>query len=278
MVDERMPEAMISWMNDRAWGEHHDQWHFERRWDYWHAIAADPQHPAWVDDLITEATEKGWTCSLIQEGEVGNGEAFLFMHRAMLQLLVDNFPQHLHFLRGWPAPPQDPDDPEDPVPTDPPGQPPNPFKGVFNLNMAASIIKIGARVPIFPTDDGFGLFLETNLRPIPGNALARSADPETGLHNYLHDRWSDNRSPINLGDPTVNIFSQRFWKLHGWIDYQWWRFRRSRGFNDSEASYRAKLTFYVDMMNQATHPHYFADVFRATVPRKTRNVFELDVP
>jgi hypothetical protein len=274
VADERMPEVMISWMNNKAWGEHHEQWHFERRWDFWHAIAANPQHPPWVDDLIAEAKAKGWTRSLIQEGTVDSGEDFLFMHRAMLQLLVDNFPQHLHFIRGWSSPPQDPDDPEDPVPADPS----NPSKGVFDPNKAAAITKIEARVPIFPTDDEFGLFLETNLRPVPDNPLARSPDLETGLHNYMHNRWSDNLSPINLGDPSVNIFNQRFWKLHGWIDHQWWRFRRARGFDDREASYRTKLTFYIDMMNQTTHPHHFADVVRAVAPRKTRNVFELDEP
>lgn len=278
MADERMPEVMISWMSQKGWGEHHDQWHFERRWDFWHAIAASPQAPPWVSQMIAEAVAKGWARSPIQEGEVGNGEDFLFMHRAMFQLLVDNFPQHLHFLRGWHSPPQAVSDPEDPVPADPPGSAQNPSKGAFNSNMAVAIAKIESRVPSFSTDDGFGLFLETTMRPIPGDPLARSADPETGLHNYLHNRFSDSQSPINLGDPTVNIFNQRFWKLHGWIDHYWWRFRRAHGLDDGDSVYQAKLTFYLEMMNRGVHHLHFAQVAESTSPKATRNVFMFDVP
>lgn len=278
MADERIPEEIVAWMNSKGWGPHHDQWHFERRWDFWHAIASQLGHPVWVDDLLSEAKSKGWKRSPIQEGEMGNGEDFLFMHRAMFQLLVDNFPQHLHFVRGWQSPPSDPIDLDDPVPPDEVGSPPNPAKGAMNANMASAITKMEARQSPFQSDDEFGLFLETNLRPVPGNPLARSSDPETGLHNYLHNRWSDSTSPINLGDPTVNIFNHRFWKLHGWIDHQWWRFRRAKGLSDSDATYTTKLAFYVQMMNQDAHHHHFAHVLGETTARRsTRNVFALDI-
>lgn len=274
MTDERMPEEMISWMNQKGWGQHHDQWHFERRWDFWHAIASQPGHPSWVDDLISDALEKGWKRSPIQEGEAGNGEDFLFMHRAMFQLLADNFPQHLHFLRGWNSPPQDLNDPDDGLPPPQPGQPDN----TFSPNMASAITKVEARSSIFSTDDEFGLFLETNLRPVPGNPLARSPDPETGLHNYSHNRWSDDQSPINLGDPKVNTFNQRFWKLHGWIDHFWWRFRKNKGFDDNSSAYLTKKAFYIEMMNRDVHHHDFAHVMRTTDVRVTRNIFSLDFP
>jgi hypothetical protein len=278
MTDERIPEEIVAWMTHHGWGEHHDQWHFERRWDFWHAIAALPQRPAWVDELIREAQEKGWTRSPIQEGEPGNGEDFLFMHRAMIQVLLDNFPQHVHFFRGWNSPPQDASSIEDPVPQDPPGAPPNPSKGAFDPNMAAAITKIEARTPPFATDDEFGLFVETRSRPVPGNPRATSPDAETGIHNYLHNRWSDDDSPINLGDPTVNIFNMRFWKLHGWIDHFWWRFRRAMEFDDTQAGYQEKLAFYVGMMSHEVHHPHFETVMRATAPRRTRNVFIFDAP
>ncbi|UJP06135.1 MAG: hypothetical protein LZF61_03930 [Nitrosomonas sp.] len=273
MTDERMPEEMIFWMNQKGWGSHHEQWHFERRWDFWHAIASQPQHPSWVDDLIDDARAKGWSRASTQEGAAGNGEDFLFMHRAMFQLLADNFPQHLHFLRGWNTPPQDPNDPDDSLPSSQSGVPGN----TFDINMASAITKIEARNPSFSTDDEFGLFLETNLRPAPEDPLARSPDPGAGLHNYLHNRWSDDQSPINLGDPTVNIFNQRFWKLHGWIDYFWWRFRKHKGLDNSSA-YQTKITFYMNMMNQDVHHHDFAHVMRVTGIKSTHNIFAFDFP
>ncbi|MBM3563256.1 MAG: hypothetical protein FJX48_08920 [Alphaproteobacteria bacterium] len=265
MADEKMPSAMIAWMSGKGWGAHHDQWHFERRWDFWHALAAQPGHDPDIDHIIADAVSKGWTRSSLQEGSPGNGEDFLFMHRAMFQLLNDNFPQHMHFLRGWHSPPQDPSDPEDPAPD------------AFNSNMKNAIKKIEANAPTLADDNAYGLFIETNWKPTPNDPLARNPDPETGIHNYAHNRWSDQDSPVNLGDPRVNIFNARFWKLHGWIDYQWWRFRRAKGFDDSAANYQSKLRFYVQMMNQDAHHEHFAEVIMELAPQKTRNVFAFDV-
>lgn len=172
MADESIPSEIVSWMNQEGWGAHHDQWHFERRWDLYHAIAAKPGHPPEIDEMIADPLANSWTRSAIQEGEVGNGEDFLFMHRGMIQLLADNFPDHFHYFRGWATPPQDPADVEDPVPPVPPGEGPNPAKGAMNPNIRA-IEKIEAAAPALATDDQFGLFLETAMRPLPGNPGVR---------------------------------------------------------------------------------------------------------
>lgn len=270
MADERMPDDLIAWMNQKGWGEHHDQWHFERRWDFWHARAALPGHPEWIDELLQEARAKGWQRSAIQEGEAGNGEDFLFMHRAMIHLLLERFPQYLHLLRGWNTIPVDPADAEDPVPGTAPA--------AFDPGMAAAVARI-ERIPgEFAADDEFGLFLQTRMRPVPGDPLAQSADPHAGIHNYLHNRWSDDGSDVNLGDPLVNLMNARFWKLHGWIDHRWWRFRRARHLDDGAAAYVNKLAFYRNMMGQDHHHHHFAGVMAATRPRRTRNLFVFDGP
>lgn len=283
MADVPMPAEMIAWMQARNWGDHHDQWHFERRWDFWRAILAMPDLPPedrqQVQSMVDDAIDRGWTRAPVQEGQAGNGEEFLFMHRAMFQLLVAEFPQHLHFLRGWHTPPLDPADAEDAVPPDPPGGPANSAKGPFSANMASAIPRIEAAIPGWATDDEFGLFLETNFRPTPSNALARSQDPQTGLHNYLHNRWSDESSPINIGSPRVNTFNWRFWKLHGWIDHQWWRFRRARGANDADPAYRSKLDAHIAMMNMVGHGgHTGVHPQAATRKAKPRtwNVFRFD--
>ncbi|MGD9657742.1 MAG: hypothetical protein AB7U61_08905 [Methylocystis sp.] len=273
MTDEALPNSIVTWITGKGWSSHHDQWHFERRWDYWHALATQPEHPPWIDQMIADANAKGWTRASVQEGSPGNGEDFLFMHRAMFQLLNDNFPQHAHFFRGWHSPPQEQEDPEDPVSEDPN----NPATGAFNDHLKNAIRKIEARTPVLGDDDAFGLFTETNLKPTPGDPLARNPDLETGIHNYLHNRWIDPNSPVNLGDPRVNHLNTRFWKLHGWIDHQWWRFRRSKGFDDGSTDYQAKLRFYLEMMNRDAHLEHFAEVARNIGPIATRNVFAFDV-
>jgi hypothetical protein len=242
MADLPLPQEMIDWMTARNWGQHHVEWHFVRRWDYWHAFA--PSNPS-IQAMVDAAVAAGWTRASLQEGELGSGVDFLSMHRAMFHILLKEFPQHSHYLRGWSSPPTDPADPEDPVSSG----------ATFQAEKVSAIAELESpSTSLFPDEDGWGLFLETSIRPVPGNPTNLSTDLRTGIHNYMHNRWSDNSSPINLGDPSVNIFNQRFWKLHGWIDYQWWRFRAARGLSDEAPAYQAALQSYVTMMDM-THPH-----------------------
>lgn len=242
MTDLSMPQEMIDWMNSRNWGDHHVEWHFVRRWDFWHALA--PSNPA-IQAMVDEAHARGWTRAALQEGEGGSGNDFLHMHRAMLVLLHREFPHHSHYLRGWATPPTNPSDSSDPVSSG----------AAFDSDMALAIVEIESpSLSTFADEDAWALFLETNIRPLPGNPTNRSSDGRTGIHNYMHNRWSNNQSPVNLGDPQVNIFNQRFWRLHGWIDLQWWRLRLMRGLSDSDPMYQSALQFYIQMMD-AIHPH-----------------------
>ncbi|MFD0894777.1 hypothetical protein KBB96_04835 [Luteolibacter ambystomatis] len=243
MADEAIPMEIVEWMRAREWGAHHDEWHFVRRWDFWRVLAAQGNTAA--AEMVEYAEQQGWQRAEIQEGEAGNGLEFLSMHRAMLILLLRNFPQHMHFFRGWARPPLDPRDVEDPV-TD---------GSEFDSNRAAALLRIEAPGEPFASEDDFGMFVETNLDPVADDPLHRHEDPRRGIHNYLHNRWTDENSPINLGDPKVNLENARFWKLHGWIDHMWWRFRRANGLSDTDATYKAMIDHYVAMMNEPGHHH-----------------------
>jgi hypothetical protein len=243
MPDVRIPEEIISWMRMAEWGAHHIQWHFERQWDYWHFRAQSGE--ATAQEVVAYAEAMGWGRASIQEGEAGNGVEFLAMHRAMTILLLQHFPRHLHVFRGWHSVPTDPADADDPVPSG----------TSFDGDRAFGAKRIELEPMSFGGDDDFGLFIETNLRPLPGNPLNRSPDKQTGIHNYLHGRWTDSSSDINLGDPSVNIFNYRFWKLHGWIDHQWWRFRRVSGASDADPAYGKLIETYLKMMSGAG-PHH----------------------
>jgi hypothetical protein len=185
MPDVPLPFAIIQWMRDRQWGDHHLEWHTTRQWD-----RLSPAEQA-------EAASLGWQRASHQEGEATNGFEFLMMHRAMLQLLREEFPMQTALFDGWRAPPTDPVDPNDPVPAGNP-QP-------FRPEMAAAIARLSSDLPSFADDDALGLYIETRMRPVPGNPFATSSDSSTGIHNYLHNRFSDSTSPINMGDPSVNI-------------------------------------------------------------------------
>ncbi|MCA1568140.1 MAG: hypothetical protein LC803_21345 [Acidobacteria bacterium] len=259
MSDVQMPEEIISWMESLMWGPHHDQWHFERRWDFWHFIAlhGTPSQQEMVKKMIAYAQSQHWKRSEIQEGQAGNGLDFLMMHRAMMHLIVEKFPEHKGLLEGWQSPPTDPQDPDDPVPN----------AVAFDQLKAAGVKAIENDFASFAGDDGYGLFIETDIRPLPDDPTHRDPDKRLGVHNYLHNRWTDDKSPINLGDPKVNIFNRRFWKLHGWIDTQWTRFRQAKGLSDDDPQYKAALTQYKHMMGEHMHPMFAASEKEAAIER-----------
>ena len=246
MSDPRMPKEMIDWMDARGWGEHHEQWHLERQWDLWTDRAA--KGDAGATQVVAYMRQKGMTRAPVQEGQPGNGMEFLAMHRAMILLLTEAFPQHAAYLAGWGTPPQDPQDPNDPVPDQAP----------FAADMAAAVEAIEGRPEMFETDDAFGLFVETRARPTAADPRARSADPRAGIHNWLHNRWTDTESDVNLGDPLVNLGNARFWRLHGWIDAQWSRFRAAKGLSDTAPDYQRAIALHRTMMSHPGHVHVMA--------------------
>ena len=193
--------------------------------------------------MVQYANAQRWQRAALQEGEPGSGFEFLIMHRAMFHLLLQHFPDAQHLLRGWHTPPQDPSDADDPVNN----------RATFDAGKAGGIAVIEAAAAHFQGEDEFGLFLETNIRPTPADPTHRDPDARLGVHNYLHNRWTDTTSDVNLGDPKVNIFNRRFWKLHGWIDHQWWRFRAAKGLADDDATYLAELEHYRHMMSGHMH-------------------------
>lgn len=222
MAEPQMPDEAIQWMQQLDWGMHHVYWHATRQWDL-----LDPKERA-------QLKAAGQTRANHQEGEAGNGWEFLVMHRAMIRLLVGQFPQHSALFDGWPKPPTNANSTSDPMPNN--GQPKS-----FDRDKTKAIDLLQTNIGSFPDDDGCGLFIESSLRPTPADPANRSPDRHTGIHNYLHNRFSDSKSPIDMGNPQVNLENQRFWRLHGWIDKRWAAFRASKSLQEDEPTYASAL-------------------------------------
>lgn len=223
MADIPMPQEIIDWMRARDWGQHHLRWHVERIWG-----RLPPASRAFF-------AQRGWSAYPVQEGEESNGLEFLAMHRVMLRQIHASFPQHAALLAGWTQVPTDPDDANDPVP-------PSTEEREFRATMRTALERlVGAGNPEFDGEDALGLYIQTEARPFPAQPRRRSADTATGLHNYLHGRWQDDDSAINLGDPEVNLENQRFWSLHGWIDGRWTAYREATGRSEGDPRYVAAL-------------------------------------
>lgn len=245
MADVRVPDEIVVWMQERDWGNHHDMWHIVRRWDIYHA-RAEQGHPGSIQ-IVNYINANGWTRAPLQEGAAGNGLEFFAMHRAMLQLILEEFPQHAEYFQGWSTPPQDPEDPADPVPDG----------TTFDTSMAAGIRRIEEDPGSFPSEDELGRYIETAFRPTPQDPFASTQEAGAGVHNYMHRRWMDEFSDINIGDPRVNLFNARFWSLHGWIDRMWGRYREHQGLSDSDPEYRSLLQHHREHMGAVPH-HPFA--------------------
>jgi hypothetical protein len=215
-----LPADVIAWQDARGWREHHARWHAQRRWALLHAPARD-----W-------AAKRGWREDPRPEGSAGSGKEFLLMHRAMLQLLRENFPEHGALFAGWTSPPPQ----------------------LLDKRMAAAVRRLTERLDSFPSEDAFGRYLETDLRPRAGAPGALSADATAGVHARLHEALADPASPVDAGDPTVNFRNAAFWALHGWIDARWEAYRRLRGLDDGAESYRADLAAARAHMNHEGAP------------------------
>jgi hypothetical protein len=216
-----MPRSIVDYLGKHKWGMMHLQWHTARRWDLMPASS------------LEYAKKHGWTRAPLQEGVAGNGIEFLAMHRMMKQHLTDLYPTTKKYFVGWTTPPTDPADRRDPLPDG--------MMVEFDANMVAAIDRLENHLDTFKSDDELGRFIETSLRPTAYAPDHRTTDKSAGLHNYIHNRFADPSSKIDVGDPTVNLQNKRFWRLLGWIDTVWTNYRALKGLTDDDPVYDAAM-------------------------------------
>lgn len=216
-----MPKATVDYLKQHKWGMMHLKWHTERRWDLMPASTLD------------YAKKQGWTRCSVQEGAVGNGIEFLAMHRMMMQMLIEEAPTTKKYFVGWTTPPTDPRDAHDPLPGG--------ATTAFDDTMLATIDRLENHLDTFKSDDELGRYIETSLRPTSLQPSRRTTDKSAGIHNYIHNRFADPNSKIDVGDPTVNLQNKRFWRLHGWIDHVWTNYRKLKGLTDDDPVYQAAM-------------------------------------
>jgi hypothetical protein len=225
-----MPMDMVEWQRKNMWGAMHVEFHTSRRWDVMSQAGRD-----W-------ATSQGISRADLQEGQVGSGLEFLAMHRLMIQRLTTQFPDEASLFTGFNPVPTDPKDKMWPLPDG--------SNTSFSTAMNRSLDKLTNHIGDFASDDDMALYLQTNLRWTMANPQGRSSDSSTGIHNYLHVRFTDDNSPINVGDPSVNLENKIFWGIHGWIDATWTAYRTAKALDDTmDPVYIAAMKHAQDVMD-----------------------------
>lgn len=206
-------------MASYGWGMHQLQWHNERQWD----LMSPGSRQA--------AIALGWGRARRQEGDPGNGLDFLVMHRAMIELLRENFPGQAKRLQGWSTVPTDPNDPSEPMPFNR-----QPREFTSSMRTAVSNLESSSFLRTLASDDALGLYIQS--RRLRG---ATNPDSTAGIHHYLHNRFSMPGDPADLGDPSLHLNNARFWRLHGWLDSRWTAYRQAKGLPPEDPTLRALI-------------------------------------
>jgi hypothetical protein len=226
--DVLLPQPIIDWMGEQGWEPAHDAWHSTRRWD---ARCGSAMAPAEGCGFAAGLIEDGLWRAQYQQGAPGAGLAFLHMHRHMIRMFEAAFPTHPELFAGFTHVPRMQEDPENPTPW-------RALRWTDDDLLGFDVLeRIEEHVDQFPTDDELGLFIEGNLRWTPEDPTVRVDLPGSGVHGALHGQWTVNRSPGSLGAPATSMENYTFWKLHGFIDDVWTRYRAAKGLRDTDPEY-----------------------------------------
>lgn len=227
LVDTTVQPEVIQWMEDNFWQAAHVEWHAIR-------TCSTPLRGASskVDICrFTQLVPKDQNCQ-----SAGDGYQFLVFHRHMIQALKQLWPKHAEQFTGFSKFPTNA--------ADVPAQWRSAWKDWDPDVLAAG--KIGDEIEKpenlakFPDEGVLGFWLQCNV----GQRLASPPNsmPFVGLHFVLHAKWArPGNTQHGVNNTESNIDNYMFWKLHGWIDNVWEKYRRAKGMLPTDAKLQADL-------------------------------------
>ena len=209
-VDLVVPAGVLDWMHELVWEQSHDAWHNIRRCKNGMSTTSNGVNVCTHTELVPAHQE----CS-----DAEDGYEFLVMHRHMMQSLRQAFPQHTALFQGFPHFPFNATD----VPQEWQGRWGTGWSQQIK-DTATTLEAIESNLSMFATEGDLG-------KSIQCGGMSNGA---SSIHGALHFKWVVNDSPHSLGKQTVNIDNYMFWKLHGWIDEIWERYRVAKGLKDDQ--------------------------------------------
>jgi hypothetical protein len=209
-VDTTVQPEVIAWMEENKWQSAHYQWHAVRR------CGGGGLGGGLLGDMAGSEENVGIDiCSLAevpadQECENGgDGYQFMVMHRHMITSLKSLWPNHTEQFEGWDTFPTSMDViPEawQDVPLD------------WSDSILANADKadnIADHLDEFATEGDFAQWMQCT---------------GSQLHGELHFQWVRmSNQDHGLGNQFRNIDNYMFWKMHGWMDKVWEKYRVAKG-------------------------------------------------
>jgi hypothetical protein len=226
--DLLVPQIVLDWMEENEFESSHDGWHLVRKWDQScltsNASAASCRAAKRLQD-------QGLERAPVQQGGPGDGLAFMAMHRHMIHMLKETFPKHGVLFDGFAKVPRTTEDKEN-------------VATWHRISWSSENIRgfdilenIEKNVGMFASEDELGNYIENTYKWTPETPMQPTNQPGSGLHGALHSQWAITGSPGNLIEQAVDVRNYTFWKLHGWIDNVWERYRVAKGLKADDAAY-----------------------------------------
>ena len=202
-TDTIVAQQVIDWMTKNVWQSAHFQWHNIRRCNGGMVITNRDGNlnPCKFTDIVPANQEnKG----------PGDGLEFLAMHRHMIESLKQLFPKHKEMFEGWDKFPSSKADV------------PEAWQAEWTAFTPANIVTAANKADNpamymneadFKTEGDFGQWIQS----------------KSGLHGALHFKWVRGmNNEHGLGNQFTNIDNYLFWKMHGWIDKVWDKYRAAK--------------------------------------------------
>jgi len=221
LVDLIVQPAVLSWMQDHFWEAAHAEWHAIRTCSIPGGARGSIVNICQFTDMIP--TDQN--CQ-----SAGDGYQFLLFHRHMLEALKQLWPKHSEQFSGFPRLPKSADDI--------PAQWRSAWKNLNASDLAnakvAEEIAQPQNLAMFPDEGALGFWLQCNV----GTSLAGFGLKASGLHGDLHAHWvRPENTDHGLGNTRSNVDNYLFWKLHGWMDDVWEKYRTAKGLKRTDPKY-----------------------------------------
>ncbi len=249
-----MQNDVQQWMVDNRWPAAHVIWHAVRG-------CADGSAASLLYPLGFPNICKDYPALIPQDQHCQSAEdgyQFLLLHRYMIQTLKQLWPKHAADFAGFPK-----------FPTSKAELPAvwnasDPTWNAQILAAAAIADNIEQHLDKFPSEGAVGYWLQCPVgTSAPGFAPQM---PYIGLHVNLHDQWSRGADkPHGLNNDQVNVTNYMFWKLHGWIDNVWEKYRVAKGLTTPGSPEMGKYTR--DLAAQCAELNYEATIARPVVEK-----------
>jgi hypothetical protein len=250
-VDLIMPKEIRDWMTERGMQKTHDEWHLIRQLDSRCLQSnATPQSCTFARDLETRGLKRfaHQECSRPPEGDSspGDGAMFMWMHRHMIDSMKQAFPSHPELFTPFAKVPLSRDDPNNPTP----GR--NISWSAAHVEAIGILDNIEQNVDMFESEEYLAWYIQCRVLWTAQNPNGPSDNATSGVHLAMHAQWSVFGSPSSVGDQSVSIENFVFWKLHGWVDDIWQRYRAAKGLTREDPAYKQGLFDMCKEMHEIT--------------------------